>query len=100
MVSLQFGAANETIVSEFTVRNGQFGGGLFRYPTTGEREKIEIGHDPYQKECEYFVKCVRGEADPEFISATEARRSIALSFAVRESLASGGRVVSISGSEC
>ena len=86
---------NETIESEFTVRNGQFGGGLFRYPSDGEREQIEIGHDPYQKECEYFVQCVRGETDPTFISAEEARRSIALSFAVRESLSKGGLPVSI-----
>ncbi len=89
----------ETIVSEFTMRNGEFGGGLFRYPPSGEPEKVQIGHDPYLKECEYFVKCVNGKVDPEFISAREARRSLDLSFRVQESLANSGQPVIIAENE-
>jgi UDP-N-acetylglucosamine 3-dehydrogenase len=44
------------------------------------------GHDPYVAECQYFVECIRGNADPHFLSAERALEALQLSIAVQDSL--------------
>ena len=44
------------------------------------------GHDPYVAECQYFVECIRGNADPHFLGAERALEALRLSIAVQDSL--------------
>ena len=63
---------------------------LRRFPSKGDAEPLEVpGEDPYEAECEYFVRCLRGEADPTFLGAEVARNALRVSLAARDSLASG-----------
>ncbi|MPZ14972.1 MAG: hypothetical protein GEU73_11215 [Chloroflexi bacterium] len=48
--------------------------------------------DPYQAECRYFIECVRGRADPEFLSAARALEALRLSVAVQHSIRHGQSV--------
>jgi predicted dehydrogenase len=50
--------------------------------------KLE-GRNPYAVELERFVKCIRGEADPELLDAERAIESLVLSIAVQQSLKEG-----------
>jgi predicted dehydrogenase len=43
-------------------------------------------HNPYQKELQYFVDCVRGEVDTELLDAQHAIESLQLSIATQRSL--------------
>jgi predicted dehydrogenase len=67
---------------------------LTHYPKTGAPESPNVpGHDPYEEECAYFVRCVQGEADPALLSAEAARDALRVSLAARESLKRGGERV-------
>lgn len=66
---------------------------LTHYPSQGEAETLQIpGHDPYEEECAYFVRCVQGEADPALLSAEAARDALRVSLSARESLKRRERV--------
>ncbi|MCH8815271.1 MAG: Gfo/Idh/MocA family oxidoreductase [Chloroflexi bacterium] len=53
----------------------------------GESEEVRVnGHDPYMAECQYFVECVRGDADPQLLSAERALEALRLSIAIQDSL--------------
>jgi UDP-N-acetylglucosamine 3-dehydrogenase len=67
---------------------------LTRYPPDGSPEVLDIPrHDPYQQECTYFVRCVRGEADPSLLSPEAARDALRVALAARDSVARGGERV-------
>ena len=52
-----------------------------------ESEEVRVnGQDPYMAECQYFVECVRGDADPQLLSAERALEALRLSIAVQDSL--------------
>lgn len=63
---------------------------LMSYPANGKPEEVQLfDGDPYEAECQYFVDCVRGEADPELLSAERAIEALKLSFAAQTSLRQG-----------
>ena len=67
---------------------------LTRYPRDGRPEVLDLlRHDPYEQECAYFVRCVRGEADPSLLSPEAARDALRVALAARDSLARGGERV-------
>jgi UDP-N-acetylglucosamine 3-dehydrogenase len=67
---------------------------LTHYPKKGQAEVLNVpGHNPYEEECRYFVRCVRGEADPALLSTEAARNALRVSLAAQESLRSGGERV-------
>ena len=50
-------------------------------------EDVQLrGHDPYVAECRYFVECITGDADPNFLGAERALEALRLSTAVQDSL--------------
>ena len=52
-----------------------------------ESEEVRVnGQDPYMAECQYFVECVRGDADPQLLSAERALEALRLSIAIQDSL--------------
>ncbi|MPZ15010.1 MAG: hypothetical protein GEU73_11405 [Chloroflexi bacterium] len=55
----------------------------------GAKEISTEGGDPYEAECRYFVECVRGNADPELLSANRALEALLLSVATQQSLRDG-----------
>ena len=64
--------------------------GLVRYPATGEPEALRLeGGDPYTKECEYFVRCVRGEANPAVVSPEGERDALRVVLAAQQALQQG-----------
>ncbi|MGI8550198.1 MAG: Gfo/Idh/MocA family protein [Dehalococcoidia bacterium] len=66
---------------------------LIRYPVHGEAEDLHLqGRDPYEAECEYFVRSVRGEADPALISPAGERSTLRVALAAREAIEQGRQV--------
>jgi predicted dehydrogenase len=43
-------------------------------------------HNPYERELQYFVDCVRGKSDPELLDARRAMESLKLAIATQQSL--------------
>jgi predicted dehydrogenase len=63
---------------------------LMLYPANGKLEEVQLNNgDPYEAECQYFVDCVRGEAEPELLSAERAIEALKLSLAAQTSLRQG-----------
>lgn len=52
----------------------------------GSEEVHVNGQDPYMAECQHFVECVRGDADPQLLSAERALEALRLSIAIQDSL--------------
>jgi predicted dehydrogenase len=68
---------------------------LVRYSSQGEPEALTAeGSDPYIAECEYFVRCARGEADPAVVSPEGERESIRVALAAERAIVEG-RAVSL-----
>jgi len=66
------------------------------YPRSGAAEEpTVVGVDPYQAECEYFVKCVRGEANASLLDAEAGTSALRIALAVRESLERPGKLVQL-----
>lgn len=58
---------------------------LISYAQSSQEVQLR-GHDPYVAECQYFVECIRGNADPQFLGAERALEALRLSIAVQDSL--------------
>lgn len=57
------------------------------YPKGGKKENIEIEtHFPYKEECKYFIDCLEGKGDPDYINAEKAYADLQIAFAVKESI--------------
>lgn len=69
------------------ISEGLIESALMLYPK-GERQKeIKVReYDPYEAECEYFVRCVQGNADAELLSPECAQDALRVSLATRDSL--------------
>lgn len=58
---------------------------LMAYPDSGKARVVEYEDgDPYQAECQYFIDCTQGKADPELLSAERAVEALRLSLATKE----------------
>jgi predicted dehydrogenase len=67
---------------------------LIRYPAAGHPEPVDVaGDDPYALECRYFVRAVRGEADPVLWGVEAARDALRVSLAARTSIVDGERIL-------
>jgi UDP-N-acetylglucosamine 3-dehydrogenase len=67
--------------------------GVVRYPATGEPEVISReGDDPYTSECRYFVRCLRGEADPSTVRPEGERDALRVVLAAQQALQQGERI--------
>lgn len=76
-------------VMEFSQRGLLEGerGSLTIYRDSGEPERVKVAQrDAYFEEIAYFVQCVRDDTEPTLASPIEAKRSLALALAARESL--------------
>lgn len=68
-----------------TFPNGMPKTTLASYGAGSEDVRVN-GQDPYVAECQYFVECVRGDADPQLLSAERALETLRLSIAIQDSL--------------
>jgi UDP-N-acetylglucosamine 3-dehydrogenase len=57
--------------------------------TSGRREITMRGRNPYQRELQRFVDCIRGRADPELLDVDRAIEALAMSIATQRSLEQG-----------
>jgi len=58
---------------------------LMAYPNSGEAHVVEYEmSDPYRDECQYFIDCIQGRADPELLSAQRAIEALRLSMATKK----------------
>jgi predicted dehydrogenase len=63
---------------------------LVRYPSKGEPEALTAeGSDPYTAECAYFVRCIRGEADPARVSPEGERDALRVVLAAERAIVEG-----------
>jgi UDP-N-acetylglucosamine 3-dehydrogenase len=47
-------------------------------------------YDPYEAECRYFIDCLQGKSDPSLLSIENARGSLRIALAAKESLEQNG----------
>ncbi len=63
---------------------------LVRYSPTGEPEAISLGGgDPYTNECRYFVRCLRGDADPSMVSPEGERDALYVALVAQQAVQQG-----------
>ena len=63
---------------------------LVRYSPTGEPEAISLaGGDPYTNECEFFVRCLQGDADPAMVSPEGERDALYVALAAQQAIQQG-----------
>lgn len=56
-------------------------------PTNGDREEIKVEkHFPYKEECRYFLDCINGTADPDYLSAGKAYDGLKVATAIKKSI--------------
>ncbi|HLJ66865.1 MAG TPA: Gfo/Idh/MocA family oxidoreductase [Chloroflexota bacterium] len=61
---------------------------LVRYPPSGEPEALTLeGTDPYTAECQYFARCLRGDADPAAVNPGAEREALRVALAARQAIA-------------
>ncbi len=64
-----------------------------RFPNRGTPEPVRVdSRDPYAYICAHFVRCIRGDEDPELLSAARARQGLRVVAAIRTALHGGGPV--------
>ena len=57
------------------------------YPGHGKQQILHIEpRDPYVTECQYFIDCIRGKANPSLLSAERAIEALRLTLATKLSL--------------
>jgi len=63
------------------------------YPRDGKKENVVLkGHDPYEKECRYFIETVLGNADGELLDASHAVNTLKIGIAIKKSLETGKEI--------
>lgn len=75
------------IEADFRILPKKLTWSLTLYPEKGKPRILKApGSDPYRAECQYFVDCVRGNADPSLMDAVHDRNALRVALAARESL--------------
>ena len=79
--------------ADFRVKRGGFSFFFVEFSRTARGRKVPVPRkDPYVAECEHFVACVRGKADPDVLDAVHDRDSLRVALAARDSLRTGRRI--------
>lgn len=72
---------------ETVFKGGPPEGNLVFYPKRGDSQVLSIaGHNPYEKELQRFVDCIRGEGDKTLLDSQRAIETLKLSLATQLSL--------------
>ncbi len=57
------------------------------YPRGGKKKEVEVkGHDPYERECRYFINTILGKEDGSLLDAHQAVDTLKIAIAIKESL--------------